>query len=163
MVKTGQIVIASEQVTLTRLRNVCIAVWRHTPVAGQIKAVHRLADELEARYPRKTALANVVIGGRPSFPEEVRKEALALMGADGLFNLGTAHVILIDSFGGATTRAFLSSLILLARPKEPNKVFAHLDPALTWLAQSLMRTPEHGWSREALASAVGDAMSGAAD
>jgi hypothetical protein len=119
---------------IASFRNVLITVWNDAPDVPQIKAYSRIAQRFGAARPKSTALLNAIISGRPIFPEEVREEAVKVMRIRGVFNFGVSHLITVGGLSGTATRAFLSTAILLGRPKTPSKVFGNPREACDWLA-----------------------------
>jgi hypothetical protein len=87
----------------------------------------------------------------------VRNETIRMMKQTELFNLGSAHVILVGGFTGTAVRAFMSTTILLSRPRRPNKVFGEPEAAAAWLAPLLARGGEP-WSRAKLAALVAQVL-----
>ncbi|MCB9598405.1 MAG: hypothetical protein H6719_37170 [Sandaracinaceae bacterium] len=79
---------------------------------------------------------NLIVRGRPNFDPAVRAEVRRLT-ERGIHHGGSAHVVLADGLVGAAARAFMSTSVLLGRPKNPTRVFGELDPAATWMAGQL--------------------------
>ncbi|MBK8254826.1 MAG: hypothetical protein IPK82_19470 [Polyangiaceae bacterium] len=121
--------------------NVIINVWNDAPDVSQMQAYMRVAQHFCATRPRVTALLNGVIRGTPSFSEGVRDEVVKSMRMRGTFKLGVAHLITVGGLAGSATRAFLSTAILLGRPKTPSKVFSNPRESCEWLASRLHGTP----------------------
>ena len=114
-------------------RNVQVNVWSNAPTVEQIRIFGRSGMSLARRNPRGAGLLNLMLKGTPSFSEEVRDETVKLM-KQGAFRLGTAHVVLLGGLTGSAVRAFMSTVMLLARSPAPNKVFGEAEPAAAWLA-----------------------------
>ena len=123
-------------------RNVLINVWTNAPDVHQVRAYARVAHHFGAARPKNTALLNAVVRGTPSFPEKVRDEVVKAMKMKGVFRLGVAHLITVGGLPGTATRAFLSTAILLGRPKTPSKVFSDPKEACDWIAARLATTTE---------------------
>lgn len=118
--------------------NVLAAVWFDAPTEGQMREFRRASVAMQKDHPAGTALLNLVCDGTPRFMPGVRDEAARLM-KERIHKLGSAHVVLVDGLRGSATRAFLTTAILVGRPRAPARVFAELAPAVTqvhaWLAR----------------------------
>jgi hypothetical protein len=134
-------------------RNVQVNLWSNAPDLEQMRLFARASVAHGRRFPRGTGLLNLIVGGTPSFTEPVRAEVIKVMMQPELFSLGSAHVILLGGFSGTAARAFMSTVILLARPRRPNKVFGEAEPAIAWLAPLLAGGAEP-WSPAALDALV---------
>ncbi len=115
-------------------QNVLITVWSDAPDVRQVRMYAKIAQQFGAARPRSTALLNAIIRGKPIFPEPVRDEVVKVMKMRGVFKLGVAHLITVAGLAGSATRAFMSTAILLGRPKAPSKVFGEPREACEWLA-----------------------------
>jgi hypothetical protein len=144
---------------IAAFRNVLINVWSDAPDVAQMRAYGRVAQQFGAARPRSTALLNAVIRGTPVFPEPVRDEVTKVMRMRGVFRLGAAHLIAVGGLPGTATRAFLSTAILLGRPKNPSKVFSDPREACDWLSARLATATELVLPEELLA-AYRDAIAG---
>ncbi|MEP7125764.1 MAG: hypothetical protein ABJE95_32840 [Byssovorax sp.] len=140
-------------------RNLQVNVWSNAPTVEQIHIFSRAGASLARRNPRGTGLLNLMLRGTPSFSQEVRDETVKLMKQE-VFRLGTAHVILLGGLTGAAVRAFMSTVMLLARPGVPNKVFGEAETAATWLAPLLTQGAE-AWSPTELVALVKHAIASA--
>lgn len=107
---------------------VVASVWLDAPTYPQMQTFATHARRAAAAH-QGTYLFNLVIDGTPSFDNRVREEAARLT-AEGVNRRGACHVILVDGFRGAATRAFLSSLLMLNKPKTPAKVVADVPGAI---------------------------------
>ena len=132
-------------------RNVQVNVWSNAPEIEQLRVFSRVGVAQARQYARGTALLNLVLGGTPSFSEPVRNETIRMMKQTDLFSLGSAHVIVVGGFTGTAVRAFMSTTILISRPRRPNKVFGEPEAAAAWLAPLLARGTEP-WSQAKLAA-----------
>lgn len=128
-------------------RNLMINAWADAPSLEQLRAFGRSARALSREHAGRTALLNVVLGGTPRFPEAVRDEAVKLTRDSGLGRLGVAHLILVGGLAGAATRAFLSTVVLLGRPRVPNKVFGDSRASAEWLA-GVLTTGGAAWTAD---------------
>lgn len=126
-------------------RNIHVAVWFDAPTIDQMHAYGRCARRVYARYRGQSAFFNLVVDGRPTFSNEVRKAAADYTGK-GLHQIGAAHVVLVPGFLGVSTRAFFSTMLLLGRPPNPTKVFADIESAALWQAANLAVFPDEEWN-----------------
>jgi hypothetical protein len=135
-------------------RNVQVNVWTDAPTVEQIRAFSRTGAALARRHPRGTGLLNVMLRGTPRFSEQVRDETVKLM-KQADFRLGTAHLVLMGGLTGTAVRAFMSTVMLLARSPTPNKVFGDPGTATAWLAPLLAQGAEP-WSSAQLVALVNE-------
>lgn len=120
-----------------------IAGWLDAPGTAQIARLSELADQQRRRYGEHSAFANLIASGTPRFSPEVRQAVTALTKRSG--GAGAAHVVLLDGLPGVAVRSFLSTILLLARPKVATRVFGDLDEAAVFLAAAL-RENESSWT-----------------
>src|SRR5262245_36721668 len=102
--------------------NLIVAIWSDAPELSQMQVFGRALQDLARRYPSRTALCNVVVRGTPNFSDPVRQAALRLARDPNLYGFGAAHLILIEGLAGVATRAFLSTLLLVAS-RAPIRIF----------------------------------------
>jgi hypothetical protein len=133
-------------------RNVQVNVWSNAPTVEQMRVFGRTGAVLARRNPRGIGLLNVMLRGTPSFSEQVRDETVKLT-KQGYFRLGAAHLILVGGLTGTAVRAFMSTVLLLARSPAPNKVFGEPETAAAWLAPLLAQGAEP-WSSAQLVALV---------
>ncbi|MEZ4295532.1 MAG: hypothetical protein R3B70_11195 [Polyangiaceae bacterium] len=133
-------------------RNILITVWTDAPDVHQMRAYMRHAQRFCAARPRTTALLNTVIRGTPTFSEGVRDEVVKAMRMRGTFKLGVAHLITVGGLAGSATRAFLSTAILLGRPKTPSRVFGDPKAACDWVTARFATTTEQLTPEETFAA-----------
>ena len=126
------------------LRNVHVAAWFDAPTLEQMHEYGRCARGVYARYQGKSALLNLVVEGVPRFSSEVR-QAAAEYTAEGLHQLGAAHVILVGGLLGASVRGFLGTMLLVGRPPNPAKVFGDLATAAQWQQKNLAAFERERW------------------
>ncbi len=110
-----------------------IVAWFDAPTLEQMRAYGRHARSISERLPL-TGLMSVIVRGRPNFDAAVRSEARRL--TERGLHASTAHVIMATGLVGAAARAFVSTTVLLGRPKNPTRVFGALDPAAIWLGEA---------------------------
>jgi hypothetical protein len=77
------------------------------------------------------------VQGTPSFSDETRLEAERFASDPKIFELGVAHVILIPGLGGTAVKAFINTILLVARPPAPAKAFDNLPAAVDWMLPKL--------------------------
>ncbi len=159
-------------------RNVLIAVWSDAPTLAQARILHREADQFTKRNAAVThgaagrasapsapnpavnsgaagpgqAFVNMVTGGVPVFSEPVREELVKVIKSTNI-TLGAAHILLVSGMAGSAVRAFLSTVLLVARPKAPNRVFAEVPDAVSWLLVRLGGTQAQ-WTGNELRDAI---------
>lgn len=135
-------------------RNVVTAIWFDAPrVKTELREMERAGKRVQAQYKQGSALFNVIVSGTPSFSQEVRDEVTRITADDTLFNLASAHVLLVDGLVGSAVRAFLSTALLLSRTKTPNKVFANVKTSAGWVCERLTAGSE-SWKVEDLVAFV---------
>lgn len=117
-------------------RNVLIVVWRDAPDLADIRAWHRLGLFM-AKEHATSACIDVVVAGTPRFSDDVRRAAEELARDERIFPLGIAHVLLIPGLGGSAVRAFIGTILLVARPPAPAKVVGDVPSAIAWLLPKL--------------------------
>jgi hypothetical protein len=123
---------------LAGVEQLLFALWSDAPRIDQLQHLARAAREhLALIGERKQVLVNVMLAGTPNFSDEVRRESAALAKRFAARRIAVAHVILAPGFIGVAARAFISTLILVARPTAPTKVFDSLEAAATWLVPYL--------------------------
>lgn len=141
-------------------RNVLIAVWSDAPTLAQARILHREADQFTKRTSSANngaagpgqAFVNMVTGGVPVFSEPVREELVKVIKSTSI-TLGAAHILLVNGMAGSAVRAFLSTVLLVARPKAPNRVFAEVPDAVSWLLVRLGGTQAQ-WTGNELRDAI---------
>ena len=121
--------------------HVMLASWRDAPTIEQMLIMGRISRTFVRTHDHNTALWNAILSGKPTFSEAVRREVNTQSADPALQGLGTAHVVLLDGFTGAATRAFLSAANLASRPKTPTKVFGDIASASTWLVPLIATLP----------------------
>ncbi len=133
---------------MTQERNCVLAAWYDAPTVPQLREFARAGKEIRRTYDQ-LALFNVVLSGKPSFSQEVREETARMTRSESIFNLATAHLVLVEGLAGAATRAFLSTMVLVGRPRTPTKVFADREGAAAWI-HGFCREGKERWTREEL-------------
>jgi hypothetical protein len=118
-------------------RNVALAYWWASPQLEWFQVIRATTWPYADLWPRGAGWINLIVGGRPSFSEEIRREAAELSKRDDIYELGTAHIVLLDVLRGSAVRAFLGTVLLMSRAKTPTRVFGNIDAAAQWLAPRL--------------------------
>src|SRR5690349_21502219 len=96
--------------------NLLLCVWTATPELAHVRAMGRAMQPLSAKYREQWGFLDVVASGVPRFTDDVRDEVVRVMRDPRLQGSGVAHVIQLSGLAGITTRAFLSTAMLIARP-----------------------------------------------
>lgn len=139
---------------MARVDGLGLVGWRDAPRLEHIHQWHDLGRELARSHPGASACLDVVLRGTPRFTEEVRHASQALASDPRIFPNGFAHVVLVGGLPGSAVRAFINTVILVARPPVPAKVFGEVRSAAAWLHP---RMRAHGWTLGELAGA-GEAL-----
>lgn len=137
-------------------KNLVIARWMDAPTVTQIQAVGRVGRARRAKYQDGIALANLIVTGKPNFTQEVRDEIGRLFQANH-FTLGACHVVLVPGLAGVATRAFLATVTLIARAKNPSRVVSTLDVAADWVVDRANVGAER-WTRHEVLALFDEAM-----
>jgi hypothetical protein len=118
---------------IAQLGPVMFAAWHEAPTGAQMRVLEACSRSMTDRHPTGTAFIDMIVRGRPTFSSEVRDAVVALTRDPTLFPLGTAHVVLLGGFAGATIRAFLGTALLVAKAASPVRVFGDLAGVPAWL------------------------------
>jgi hypothetical protein len=139
-------------------RNVILTVWFNAPEPSQVRAMGRALGTIATRYASDFGIFVVAESGTPNFKDEIRGELAKIVRDPRLQGSGAAYAILVNGFAGVATRAFLSTIFLVARGSSPNKVFSDVAPAAAWLAPRVSQGRERWTSMDllqAIASVTG--------
>jgi hypothetical protein len=136
-------------------RNLVVCAWANAPEVEHIRSLSRAAQGTIGRYKEHRAFLNLVVTGTPRFSDAVRDELVKFIRDTRLQGQGMAHVVSIPGIAGATVRAFLSTVMLLARPVATHKVFSELAPAAAWLVPKLT-TGGEAWTSAGVLAAAAD-------
>lgn len=112
------------------------------PSAEQLNAIDSIREPLEPYV-----FVNIIYAGVPSFSEDARRGVKYATEKIGK-RVALGFVILVPGFGGAAIRAFVSTSMLLARSKNPIKVFSSVEAAAPWLAEHLVDGTNSVWTPE---------------
>lgn len=126
-------------------RNLIVSAWSNSPEPDHIRILHRALHSISGKHRSQHAMLDLVTSGTPRFSDTIREELVKVIRDPRLGGKGTAHVVAIAGIGGTTVRTFLSTILLVARPVAPNKVFADIAPAAAWLAP-LASTEQESWN-----------------
>jgi hypothetical protein len=137
------VVFEDEIVSMFSAAELALVVWRAAPSADHMRRWHRFALEHAEAPHGPGACIDIVVAGMPKFSDEMRREATRFASDPKVFPLGIAHVILMDGLAGSAVRAFIGTLILVAKPPGPAKVFGDFDAAAKWLSPKITLG---GWS-----------------
>ena len=141
---------------ITKERNVAVAAWRDAPSVAQMRAFERVGLAMAKAHPKGTALFNVVLSGTPNFSTELRDETTRISARSDIFNLATAHLVLIDGLVGVAVKAFLTTSLLLGKSPTPTKVFSSKELAVDWV-HGLLEPSGEKWTKAQLLALVAKA------
>ena len=136
-------------------RNLLIMAWSSTPESPQLRALTRAIASLATKHRHDCGTLNLVVAGIPRFTEEVRDELVKILRDPRHQVRASAHVVLTEGLAGVTTRAFLSTVTLLARSTTPHKVLGDVKQAATWMAP-LLSAGSVQWSVDDIVAAQGE-------
>ncbi|MBK8251731.1 MAG: hypothetical protein IPK82_03575 [Polyangiaceae bacterium] len=138
-------------------KNLALSVWTGAPSAGQIKTFYRHSERFVHAHPAGQILCSIVLRGTPDFSQETRTELAKMVKDHKLFSLGSAHLILLSGLAGTAVRTFLNTVVLIAKPTAPFRVFAEKGAAVVWLHTQLSKAPE-AWLNNEIREAIDEAM-----
>lgn len=120
--------------------------WSDVPSLAQVQQLSSVETSYrEGAGCAKLVVVNLILGGSldnvPRFTDEVRTEAARHIRRQAPWRAGAAHVIRLTGMRGVAVRAFLNTVVLVASPSAPTRVFADLDTAAPWLAPLLPGDP----------------------
>lgn len=134
-----QVVHHDAALRITVSKNLQINVWTDAPTLAHLRLHAAQAQVMHRAHPDGTGLVNIMVRGTPKFTDGVRDEAVRLRKMPSHYTLGTAHVVLVTGLAGAAVRAFMGTVILMARSPTPSKVFGDIDSAVRWFTPILAR------------------------
>jgi hypothetical protein len=126
-----------DESVMGKCRNLGLVGWRAAPGVEHVRRWRSLGHSLDAANPGGSACIDLVLSGTPKISEEVRREAEQFASDPRVFRRGIAHIIELPGLAGAAVRAFISTVILVARPPAPAKAFGDIKTASTWLVSKL--------------------------
>ncbi len=150
-----EIVFEDATLRICSSRNLVVSAWSSTPEPDHLRTLNRALHAQDGKYREHRALLDLVVTGTPRFTDKVRDELVRLLRDPRAQGKGTAHVVTVGGLAGATVRAFLSTVMLLARPEAPNKVFGEVAPAANWLVP-LLTTGGEAWTTANVLAVVAD-------
>jgi hypothetical protein len=125
-------------------RNLVVSAWTAAPDAGHVKTLSRTLQTVGGKNGGRFAFMSVVVSGTPRFSDQMREDMVKLFKDPKLQGVGNAHVVNAPGLAGTAVRTFLSTILLVARPAAPHKVFATLAEGAAWLAALLSKDPKDG-------------------
>jgi hypothetical protein len=143
-------------------RNVVIARWLDAPTLTQIQAVGRVGRARRAKYQDGIVLVNLIVSGKANFTQDVRDEIGRLFQANH-FTIGACHVVLVPGLAGVATRAFLATVSLIARAKNPSRVVSTVDAAAEWVVERTKANGAERWHHTQVLDVFGELMPGATE
>lgn len=142
---------ADEVLAFGRERNLIVSVWRDAPDVARMRMLREYSDRLADTYADQFGHLNLVVSGTPRFSEDVRRETRSFV-AEGRSAV-VAHVLLLPGFISVAVRSFLNTVMLVARPRVPTKIFSALEPGVAFVADVLVGGSE-AWTLEQLQAAA---------
>lgn len=113
------------------IEELLFSLWSDAPQLEHIQTLDRaVSQHLRAIGDRKQVFVNVMLGGKPNFSEEVRRETAKFPQRYSKHRAAVAHVVMLTGLAGVAVRAFTSTTLLLGRPSVPTKVFDKIEDAL---------------------------------
>lgn len=142
---------------LATRKNLALSVWTGAPSAGQIRTFHRHAERFSHNHSAGQLLCSIVLRGAPDFSQETRTELAKMVRDNKIFSLGSAHLILLGGLAGTAVRTFLNTVVLIAKPTAPLRVFAEKGAAVVWMHTQLSKAPE-AWLNNEIRQAMDEAI-----
>jgi hypothetical protein len=125
-------------------RNLVVFAWSAAPDAGHVRSLSRAMSTVSGKNGGRFASMNIVVSGTPRFSDQMREEMVKLLKDPKLQGVGSAHVVNAPGLAGTAVRTFLSTVLLLARPAAPHKVFPSVAEGAAWLAPLLAKDAKDG-------------------
>ncbi|MFK7985191.1 MAG: hypothetical protein AB8I08_04095 [Sandaracinaceae bacterium] len=132
----GKVFYEDDDATFVQDRNLLIAIYRGCPTVTHIRVLRAEFQRQAENWPDGVAVLVAVHaeGWVPRFDEGFRNEIHEMVVETERSSLGTAFVLTGHGMVTSGLRAFVNGVFLLSRSREPNRVFADLSTAVTWLA-----------------------------
>lgn len=149
--------------TLAAWHSLSVCAWSRPPSLDDVSRVRRLHETLAPRFPKTISTVSVMCNfdlSRQPAPQ-VRDAAAQLMRDFANDTAAVAVVIQAGGLVGAIGRAFVASVNLLSRNPAPTKVFAEVEPCISWLTQVPGQPAALAQSAQGLLHAMTGAMRGA--
>ncbi len=137
-----------DDVMLVEWKCFAIACWRRETRATAVQLLAKLVAQLGKAHPSGIGLMQLVSAS--ARPPEARAELSQLLETSAQWVRCSSLVVVGEGFRMAAARALAATLIQLARPPFPHKVFASVEQAATWHRQVL--PPDAAFDERALAS-----------
>jgi hypothetical protein len=128
-----------ETLLLAHAANVVYGIWRGSPTVAHARALERVFTAMTKAHPRGYLLLSVGITGFPRPTQEARDELVRLVANHAIAPRAAAQVVAMEGFTGAGARALIGTILLIARPAVPIKVFADVAAATDWLGAEAAR------------------------
>jgi hypothetical protein len=90
----------------------------------------------------------------PRFSDAMREELVKLLKDPKIQGVGAAHVVDIPGLSGTAVRTFISTVLLVARPGAPHKVFGKISEGAAWLVP-LLSNEGQPWTAAEIVAAAG--------
>jgi hypothetical protein len=137
-------------------RNLVVSVWTAAPDAAHVKSLSRALSAVSSKNGGRYGFMSLVISGTPRFSDAMREEMVKLLKEPKLQAVGNAHIVNVPGLAGTAVRTFLSTVLLLARPPAPHKVFATPAEGAAWLAPLLAKESKDGqpWTATEIVAAA---------
>jgi hypothetical protein len=120
-------------------KNLVTFAWTAAPDVAHVKSLSRNLHTVAGKHGQRFATMNVAVSGAPRFSDEMRAELVKLLKDPKIQGVGSAYVVDLPGLAGTAVRTFLSTVLLVARPGAPHKVFGKLAEGAAWLAPLLSK------------------------
>lgn len=122
------------ELTLAEREGLCVMVMRRKPDDENFA---RCVAHVRAVASRQQVFSTLMVfpdfDGRPTASRASQHALVETLGALASQNCGTALVVTTPGRWGSIVRAFVNTVVLLARPKKPLQTHLTLASALKWL------------------------------
>lgn len=106
----------------------------------EMNKMQAIGDEWYRRYPGKSLSIAVVFPTTHRASAEQRDRMRQLIKHWEGKHLAAANAMLMDGLLGAMHRSILTGILMFAPPPHPSKVFAAVEPAVSWLLDHQLGT-----------------------
>lgn len=111
---------------------IIVSYYAESPTNLSVEILDHCAEQIFRERDHLKCLVVVDVHSKPPQPE-VRDAIQRTLQRYEAYTRALAYVVLAGGFRGATARAIVSGLLMLSRPKYPNKVFSEIPQAIHWL------------------------------
>lgn len=122
------------ELTLAEREGLCLMVMRRRP---DDENFGRCVAHVRAVASRQQIFTTLMVfpdfDGRPTASRASQQALAETLGALASQNCGTALVVTTPGRWGSIVRAFVNTVVLLARPKKPLQTHLTLESALKWV------------------------------